>query len=167
MIYFFPTESLSVSSKKRFGICDTTPPPHNPAYIDEEFGTNWIAIVENFYQNKIKFIPIDNCIEIRRPDGTLDNRCDCLLYHDSTIIFVELKERKGKGNNWIKEGEHQLRITISHFEQTSESEYFKIKKAYIANKEKPYFRSSQASRMDAFLNDTGYILRIENRIYIH
>ena len=40
------------------------------------------------------------------------------------------------------------------------------KKAYIANSEKPKFRESQKRRMDEFLTDTGYVLRIENRIIL-
>jgi hypothetical protein len=168
MIDFFNPSYQTRSEKKRFGICDTPPPPSKPAYMDEgQKGQDWIAIVENQYQTVITFTPIDNRIEIRKSDGTMDSRCDGLLFYDSVIIFVELKQSNVKGNAWIKKGEEQLRATIGYFEQTPEAENYKYKRAYIANSEKPRFRKSQTSRMDKFLVDTGYILRIENRIIIN
>jgi hypothetical protein len=167
MTDFFNPQYQMRSKKKRFGICDTPPPPNKPAYIDEgQKGQDWIAVVENDYQYAITFIPIDNRIDIKRPDGKMDNRCDGLLFYGSTIIFVELKQSKMKGNDWIEDGENQLKATIWHFEQTPEAENYKLKKAYIANSEKPRFRESQKLRMDKFLVDTGYVLRIENRIII-
>lgn len=166
MIDFFPEEHKQISDKKRFGICDTPPPPANKAYIDEANGQNWIAVVDNLYQDSVSFIPVDNCIEIKRPDGTMDNRCDGFLYYDATVIFVELKQRNDKGSKWIKEADNQLRVTIGHFEKVSQAKDFSIKKAYIANSDSPRFRASQAIRMDNFLTDTGYSLRIENRIQI-
>ena len=96
----------------------------------------------------------------------MDNRCDGCLFYEDTIIFVELKQRKGKGNQWIKDGEQQLRSTIGYFEQQEAARKFSIKKAYIANSERPLFRTGQAVRMDHFFSDTNYILRIENRITI-
>ncbi|MDR1882517.1 MAG: hypothetical protein LBR26_07010 [Prevotella sp.] len=166
MINFFPEEHKQVSKKKRFGICDTPPPPAQKAYIDEANGQNWIAVVENFYQDSVTFTPVDHCIEIKRPDETMDNRCDGFLYYDTTVIFVELKQRNEVGSKWIKEGDNQLRVTIRHFENTPQAKGFKIKKACISNSAKPLFRFFQAERMDRFFSDTGYTLRIENRIHI-
>ena len=117
-------------------------------------------------QVKVNFVPVDHCIELRRADGSMDNRCDGCLFYRDTIIFVELKQRKGKGNQWIKDGEQQLRSTIGYFEQQEEARNFPIKKAYIANSEKPLFRTGQAVRMERFFSETNYILRIENRINI-
>ncbi len=57
MIDFFPEEHKQTSDKRRFGICDTPPPPAIEAYIDEANGQNWIAVVDNFYQDSITFIP--------------------------------------------------------------------------------------------------------------
>ncbi len=166
MTDFFPEKHKQVSSKNRFGICDTPPPSTGKAYLDEANGRNWIAVVENFYRDNITFIPIDHCIDIKRPDGLMDNRCDGLLYYDVTIVFVELKQRTETGSNWIKEGDKQLRTTIRHFEDSPQAKGFKIKKAYVANSAKPLFRFSQTERMERFFSDTGYSLRIENRIHI-
>ena len=167
MINFFPEEYKQVSKKKRFGICDTPPPPAQKAYIDEVNGQNWIAVVENFYQDSVTFIPIDHCIVIKRQDGSMDNRCDGFLYYDATVIFVELKQRNESGSKWIKEGDNQLRVTIRHFESTPQAKDFKTKQAYISNSSKPRFRFSQAERMDRFFDDTRYTLRIENKIHIY
>ena len=76
------------------------------------------------------------------------------------------KERNEKGSKWVKDAEGQLRSTISYFEKSENAKNYKIKKAYIANSEKPKFRESQKRRMDEFLTDTGYVLRIENRIIL-
>lgn len=164
MINFFPEEYKTSSSKKRFGICDETPPPH--AYIDEVNGQYWVAVVENFYQDEITFIPVDHCIEIKRPNNKMDNRCDGFLYYDRTIIFVELKVSTSKSKYWIDDAENQLRVTIGHFKKCDEANNFEVKKAYIANNAKPKFRKFMTDRMDNFFHDTGYVLRIENRIYI-
>ena len=152
------------SNKKMFGLCDDPPPNRKPAYIDEVDGSKWIAVVGNDKLYPVDFIAIDNCIEITREDGRMEKRCDGLLKFETTTIFVELKQRKGAGIDWIKEAENQLKTTITYFEHTADALKFSIKKAYICNSEHPKFRNSQASRMDQFLDDTGYVLRIENRI---
>lgn len=164
MINFFTEENKTSSSKKRFGICDETPPPY--AYIDESNGEHWVAVVENLYKEEINFIPVDHNIEIRRPNNEMDNRCDGFLYFNQTIIFVELKISFSKNKYWINDAENQLRVTIGHFEKSDKADDFKVKKAYIANKAKPIFRSSMINRMENFYNDTGFILKIENRINI-
>ena len=151
MIDFFPTEHISSSCKRKFGICDRPAPAAEKAYIAEKQGQDWIA---------------DHCIELRKADGKMDNRCDGCLFYEDTIIFVELKQRKSKGSQWIKDGEQQLRSTIGYFEQQEEARNFPIKKAYIANSERPLFRTGQAVRMERFFLETNYILRIENRINI-
>ena len=166
MIDFFPTQHISSSNRRKFGICDRPAPAAEKAYIAEKQGQDWIAAVDNYPQVKVNFVPVDHCIELRRADGSMDNRCDGCLFYRDTIIFVELKQRKGKGNQWIKDGEQQLRSTIGYFEQQEEARNCPIKKAYIANSEKPLFRTGQAVRMERFFSETNYILRIENRINI-
>ena len=165
-VNFFSPECRQISKRKLFGLCDNPPPPHTPAYLDEKNGEKWIAVVENEYKFEVLFIPVDNCIELRRNDGEMDNRCDGLIsYNNSTIIFVELKQR-ADDSKWIKEGDAQLRQTIKHFEQTEEAASFSKKRAYIANNRRPKFRTNQTNRMDKFHNETGYLLRIENRILL-
>jgi len=154
------------SDKKIFGLCDDPSPAKNPAYIDELNGGKWIAVVKNEDRYSVTFTAIDNCIEIKRADDTMDKRCDGVLTYDSTVIFVELKERGALGSAWVKDAEKQLRTSISYFEDTDGAEDYTSKKAYIANSEHPKFKESQSRRMDQFLTDTGYVLRIVNRIIL-
>lgn len=165
MINFFPKEYITSCRKRRFGVCDP-PASEEKAYIAVREGENWIAVVDNYYQTEVKFVPIDHCIELLRPDGKMDNRCDGCLYYEKTIIFVELKERNMKGADWIKDAEEQLRHTIKRFEDEKESTAFKVKKAYIANSARPRFRSGQTVRLENFFAETKYVLRIENTIEI-
>lgn len=154
------------SSRKKFGLCDDPPPAKNPAYIDEANGAKWIAVVINEYDYNCTFTAVDNCIDVRKPNGKLDKRCEGFLSYNNTIIFVELKERGTQGAEWVRDADEQLRTTIGHFEKTDVAEVFVEKKAYIANSEHPKFKESQMGRMEKFLDDTGYILRIEARIYL-
>ena len=91
MINFFPKEHVQISKKRRFGLCDSSASSESPAFIAENNGQEWIAIVHNYRQEPISFVPIDHCIELLKEDGNMDNRCDCCLFHHTTIIFVELK----------------------------------------------------------------------------
>ncbi len=165
-INFSEAKCQCITEKQLFGICDDPPPPQKQAYIDDEDGSKWIAVVVNEDNQEVTFTAIDNCIEIRSKNGKMAKRCDGALTFDSTIAFVELKERDVKGNKWIKDADKQLRSTISYFEKSDQSENYKIKKAYIANSKKPRFRESQQERMNQFFMDTGYVLRIDRRIIL-
>ena len=167
-INFFEAKCQYITEKKLFGLCDdsTQTKTIKQAYLDEENGSKWIAVVDNSYNQRVTFTAIDNCIEIKSKNGRLAKRCDGVLTFDSTVAFVELKERDEKKARWIKDAEMQLRTTIGHFEKSEEAQDYKTKKAYIANNQRPKFRESQIDRMDQFLTDTGYVLRIENRIII-
>ena len=154
----------SHSNQKLFGLCDDPSPATNPAYIDEADGAKRIAVVINEYLYAVTFTAIDHCVEIRREDDTMAKRCDGVLTYQSTVVFVELKERAALGSGWVIAAEKQLRTSIGYFELTEQAEDYTIKKAHIANSEHPKFKESQARRMNQFLIDTGYVLRIENRI---
>ena len=168
-IDFFNSQCQFVSNKKRFGLCDEQD-NKEPAYLDEQNGAKWIAVVENEELKEVHFIAIDYCIDIWRDEEKkeMDNRCDGMLWYENTIVFVELKERESKKNtnDWVKDGEKQLKRTIEYFEKTEQSNKFAEKRAYIANKAHPTFKKSQLQRMKNFKEETGYTLRIENRIKI-
>lgn len=165
-IDFFNTQCKSSSNKKIFGLCDDPPPAENPAYIDEDNGENWIAVVENHYEQEINFVAIDNCILIKRENGEPSKRCDGMLYFEDTVIFVELKDRKGTPKDWKEDAENQLKETISFFEKQNEAKNFKNKKAYICNKTVPKANTKNQARMDKFFADTKYNLEIKNRIEV-
>ncbi|HBS89069.1 MAG: hypothetical protein A2W91_06600 [Bacteroidetes bacterium GWF2_38_335] len=164
IINFCKSKCQTNSSKRTFGLCDDPAPAKNPAYIDELNGANWIAVVENESQKQVTFTAIDNCIDIFRSDGKMKQRCDGMLTYNSTVIFVELKDRDAQGNAWVEDAIPQLKSTIESFEDTEIADNFKKKLAYISNKQHPIFKSTQQRRMDAFYDDTSYILRIQGRI---
>ncbi len=152
------------SNRKIFGLCDDPPPARKPAHIDEENGANWIAVVENDGRYNVTFTAIDNCIEILRLDGKPKQRCDGMLTYNSSVVFVELKDRDAIGNAWVEDAIPQLKSSIESFENTAMADNFSKKLAYISNKQHPKFKSSQQRRMDAFFDDTNYVLRIQGRI---
>jgi hypothetical protein len=161
---FFDSPKQYISSKKIFGLCDKKPPPHLPAYLDENNGKEWIAVVNNFYQSTVNFIALDNCIKLLRADGKQDKCSDGMLVYNSTVTFIELTTRTD--STWRKEKYEQLCATIKHFEDTKDSHSYKIKKAYIANNSRPRFKTGYETQMNRFWHDTGYVLRIQNRIEI-
>lgn len=161
---FLDAKCQTVTTGEKFGICDDPPPFQNPAYLDTDDGRKWIAVVINEEKKEVTFTAIDHCIELKDDRARMLSRCDGALTFDSTVIFVELKERDSKGVGWIKDAEKQLRSTIYHFEKNDESDDYKAKVAYIANSQKPKSRDSQRDRMSKFFEDTGYVLRIERRI---
>ena len=168
VVDFEKTACVSTTNAKIFGICDDQPPlPKAPAYIDLRDGQKWIAIVDNEPHFNVLFTAIDHCVGgVVRADGKPEKRCDGMMSFNQTVIFVELKEIDMKGTVWIKNAEEQLRSTIGYFENDDYSKSFKIKKAYIANSEHPKFRDSQQVRMEKFEDETGFVLRIENRIVL-
>jgi hypothetical protein len=152
-----------------FGLCDDPPPAKNPAYIDESDDTKWIATIKNNQENTITFTAIDHCKEFEFPKKggnaiEIGKRCDGVLTIDDKIVFVELKERAYSG--WIKGADEQLRSTIDFFSQHSDAKKYLTRQAYIANRMRPITKTNQQQRMDKFLNDTSYDLKIENRIII-
>ena len=162
-INFFKSTCQSQTNQYKFGLCDD--PNEDPAYIDIDDCSKWIAIVENNQEIEVIFTAIDNCIEILRSDGTMENRCDGMLTYNNHLIFVELKEKNYR-NNWVVKGEKQLKNTINVFIANHDLEIYKSKKAYIANNKKPNFQSSQSERMDKFKDETGFRLIIQNTIEI-
>jgi hypothetical protein len=163
-INFFETKCQSSTSTNSFGICDDQPPPHKPAYIALVNPSNWIGVVHNPTALNVTFTAIDHCLVIKRPNGSLESTCDGMLTFNSSIIFVELKERKGKA--WIKKADSQLRNTISLFGHNHNLASYINKLAYICNSLKPSMSSNQMVRKQKFKDDTGFTLKIEVRIDI-
>ncbi|HRG37164.1 MAG TPA: hypothetical protein PK289_01420 [Bacteroidia bacterium] len=139
------------SNKRTFGLCDDPHPAMKPAYIDESNGSRWIAIVENQRLQQITFTAIDNCIKIVGQNDKSKQRCDGMLTYDSTVIFVELKDRNARGNAWVEDAIPQLKSSIESFEDTEMANRFNKKHAYISNKQHPQFKASQQIRMNDFL----------------
>ena len=164
---FFENPYKQTSSAKRFGPCDdiaATDCPKTPAYIDEENDEEWTAEVLNKQQKVVDFYPIDNCIEIRRSNGEIDNRCDGMLLSNERLMFVELKDRNS--HNWIAKGREQLEVTISNFKQVHNIGDFKCITAHLCNKQRPRAVVACPNELQKFYDNTGYRLYVDRNINI-
>lgn len=163
-INFFETQCSSSSKDKLIGICDDPPPASNPAYLDLQHRNNWVGIVKNLQEKNFSFHAIDNCIEIIKPDGTTDSRCDGLLKINKDLVFVELKNRVSTG--WLSKGRSQLTNTINIFKRNHDPNDFNSIKAYVSNKQRPYSNTIHFSEIQRFRIDTSLILRVQQEIEI-
>ncbi len=154
----------SSTTSKLFGICDKTPPPSLPAYIDIVNPSYWIAEVNNPNERSVTFKAIDACVDIRRPDGTQESRCDGVLIYENTLCFVELKDRGSSG--WSSKGREQLTITIGNFIRNGNDEGYSLGMAYVCNKQRPLAITSNTNEIQKFKNDTGLVLKISRQIFI-
>lgn len=161
-INFFLNACKTVSNRIEFGLCDDPPPTTNPAYIDESNQSIWIAIVKNPNNNNVEFYGIDNCVQIYKANGDMESRCDGLLLHSNSLIFIELKCRAG--GKWLQKGREQLTTTINRFKSEYDiNDYTKVE-AYVCNSLRPLAHTGQFGNIQKFKNDTGLILKGVNVI---
>ncbi|MDR3693724.1 hypothetical protein [Mucilaginibacter sp.] len=144
---FFKPECRRVTIETIFGICDDT--NEMPAYLDSVNKSIWIATVNNNSQKEITFTAVDNCIEILRENGEMENRCDVMLTSDICLYLVELKN---KVSDWRSEGIDQLEATIKVLKNTKGDFYFSFRKrkAFVANRRHPHFVRSNTDDMERF-----------------
>ena len=154
----------STTQSHEFGLCDDPPPSTLPAYIDTTDQAKWIAHVNNLALKEVTFKAIDNCVEIFRPDGSRESRCDGLLTYERNLIFVELKDR-GTGG-WVTKGRTQLTITINKFKENHDITQFDTVEAYVCNKQTPLVVTSINSEAQRFRDDTGLLLKANRVISI-
>ncbi|MGV6946777.1 hypothetical protein [Sphingobacterium kyonggiense] len=131
-----------------FGICDDE--DGKKAYVDSDQDNKWIATVLNSRQLPITFTAIDNCIEILRDNGEMENRCDGMLTYPDNIVFIELKNQRTGG--WIGDGLDQIETTIIHFKANHKLNDIKYKRAFVANKRKIYFHVLDTERKRRFFD---------------
>ena len=156
-IDFFQINCKTESNNNSFGLCDDPPPSLSPAYIDEIDSSKWIATVNNPTQTTVQFYAIDNCVQILRPDGSIESRCDGLLSYSNKLSFIELKSREG--GQWLQKGRKQLTIIINIFKSEYDITAYSKIEAYVCNNLRPLAHIGQASNIQKFKDDTGYILK--------
>ena len=141
----------------KFGICDDTPPPAKPAYISKNIADkpSWIVEIQNPNNIEVNFIAIDSCIDLRKEDGNLESRCDCMINYNNTITFIELKDRISKG--WLSKAKSQVENTILLFDKNHDSSVYSHKRVLIANKQRPFFQTSFQTIIEEIKTNTGYI----------
>lgn len=166
MSYISETLCEDVTQARRFGICDDK--PNERAYVDgnKNNGDKWMAVVQNDNRKKVIFTALDHCIEIRKANGNMEKRCEGVITYDDTIIFIEIKERTGDAQTWVKDADKQLRNSISLITSKINLDRYSIKKASITNRLRTRSKEKHSVRMKKFLEETGYILRVDNRIII-
>lgn len=144
-----------------FGILDDK--AGSKAYTDSENPENWVAIVKNAGQVAVTFTAIDNCIEILRPNGDMESRCDGMLTYPGNIVFVELKNQR---TGWMSDAIGQLEITIRQFIEQEDIAQFRHKRAFACNKRRPHFAVIENETMKRFFDELGVRLNVQAEIVI-
>ena len=148
-----------------FGLCDDATKPDEPAYVSTDRGAEitWIARVDNSPGYDVTFKAVDKCIPVLKGSGLQQKRCDGLLLYDSTIIFVELKERKDPSKQWANEGAEQVKQTIKDF-TAAHDVTGKTLRAHVANRIQPNIQQSHVSIIKNFTKAMRIVLRVEGTI---
>lgn len=161
---FFISGCKTTTVKDKFGLCDDPPPAKNPAYIEENNPEDWIAEVENENEISVDLHAIDNCIEILRPNGEMESRCDCMLHYNNSLVFAELKDRASSG--WLAKGSSQVSITINKFKENHNITDFDKVEAYVCNKQRPLAITGINTTAQKFKDETGLTLKPDRNIKI-
>lgn len=152
-----------------FGICDGIDGQKAFSQTDNEH--TWVVKVLNPTGRAVTFVAIDNCIEIRREDGSMSRRCDSLLFYEDNLVFVELKNQRQR---WIEDAIEQLEETIKHFigNQVNYGDGFidiaqyRHKRAYASNKRHPHFQVIDTDTKQRFFNQYRFRVNIQADIKI-
>ena len=162
-IIFFDIACKTASNNSDFGLCDDTPPPETPAYIDENNPSKWIGKVSNLTNKNIDFYAIDNCVTILKADGVRkESRCDGMLHFDNRLLFVELKMRGTSG--WLVKAREQLTITLAKFQLDYHLTDFDKVEAYACNGLKPLANQGNNIELQKFKDETGLIMYAQQDI---
>lgn len=157
-VEFFKTDCQNTVSEKRFGLYDAE--DNTPVKIEITDEELWNATVLNDEGKSILITAIDNCIDLFKPNGEMDSRCDCMITHDETILFVELKNKK---DSWQTEGLNQIENIVKTMtvEIPAYLNNFKKRTAIVANKRHqfPSFQKSNTEQRQYFYSK--YKLRIQ------
>ena len=163
-IDFFKQDCKTTSNIQEFGLCDDPPPPHLPAYIDEDDTNKWIGIVKNPTSKKVDFYAIDHCVSILCADGEEESKCDGMLHYENNLVFVELKNRGGSG--WLKGAREQLESTIKEFNKSNSFTDYTIVEMYACNSLKPLVKESTSTQFQIFKDNTGFEMKAQRIINI-
>jgi hypothetical protein len=164
-IDFCKTECQTNTNKKRFGIYDAEDKSPAKLKYDDEY--SWNAIVINDNCKNLLFTAIDNCIEIKRANGDMDNRCDCMLTYEETLLIIELKNKR---ESWQSEGLSQIETTIKQMmENIQFYNKFKKRKAIVANRKNqfPSFQESNKEQREYFKKEYKTRIQFEAEIIIN
>jgi hypothetical protein len=149
------------TTSDEFGLCDKE--NKTPAYISHDNNEPWNATVLNESQINVTFTAIDNCIDIFRPNGDMESRCDGMLTYPDNIVFVELKNQRA---NWISDGIEQLEATIDIYKDNENLMAVRKRRAVVANRKHPHFHEIENETMQKFFSKNKVRLHIGSTIKI-
>lgn len=164
---FFDSGCQTLTDLSTFGIVDDTSQPTKPAYITDLDPPSWDVIVNNANKKNLIFYAIDGCILFYKDAARtqLESTCDAALVDDTTVYFIEIKKRTGKG--WIGKAANQLVNTISLYKANDPDAQNSNIVGHIANSLRPQARVSHASLMAKFKIDTdGCKLNIQQQLEV-
>jgi len=146
---FFKAVCQKTTSEKKFGLFDAE--DKTPAKIKLTDDSAWNASIMNNGGKTVCFTAIDNCIDVFRENGEMDSRCDCMLTYNSTLLFVELKNKR---DSWQAEGLSQIENIAKIMIDEIPNHYysFQKRKAIVANRRNqfPAFHISNAEQRQYF-----------------
>lgn len=164
-VQFLKADCQTTTGAMKFGLYDAEDKtPVKIIFTDEEI---WNATVLNCNSKEILITAIDNCIDVFKQNGEMDTRCDCLLTYGNTILFVELKNKRG---SWQSEGLAQIeniaKIMIS--ENPTFYNQFTKRKAIVANRkyQSPAFQESNKEQRQEFWSKYRMRIQFETTIDI-
>jgi hypothetical protein len=162
---FFKSDCQKTTSEKKFGLYDAE--DKTPAKIKLIEEDTWNATVMNNGGKAILFTAIDYCIDVLRENGEMASRCDCMLSYDSTLLLVELKNKR---DSWQAEGLGQIEnIALRMLVEIPEYYYsFRKRKAVVANRKNqfPAFHESNAEQRQYFSSKFKLRIQFEAEIII-
>ena len=162
-VQFLKADCQNTTSEIRFGLYDAEDTkPVQIKLTDEDV---WNATVLNDNRKNILVTAIDNCIDVFRQNGEMDNRCDCMLTYDTTILFVELKNKR---DSWQSEGLAQIEniVKIMIAENPDFYKEFTKRRAIVANRRHqfPAFQAPNPEQRQLFWSE--YKMRIQFEVEI-
>ncbi len=157
-IDFLKADCQNTTNEIRFGLYDAE--DQTPVEIKLTDEDVWNATILNNDSKSILITAIDNCIDVFRPNGEMDNRCDCMLTYDTTILFVELKNKR---DSWQSEGLAQIENIVKIMVAENPDFYngFTKRRAIVANRKHqfPAFQESNLEQRQYF--SSKYKMRIQ------
>ena len=157
------TEYPMKVDKKEFGIRDGK--GGEPACVEEKPSQASICqcVVKNNTGNSLFFKPLDRLVEAKDAGGKDISICDAMLFAESHLCFLELKD-SSKYSDARKKGVKQLVSTIMLFNRNHPQRHFHHRLAVVANRRRPYFNMANMSAMEDFKKKTGCILKFDATI---
>lgn len=162
---FFKVVCQKSTREIKFGLYDAE--DTTPAKIKLTEESTWNATILNDGGKQVVFTAIDNCIDVLKENGEMDSRCDCMLSYDSSLLLIELKNKR---ESWQAEGLAQIEsIAKIMIDQVPAHYYsFKKRKAVVANRKHkfPSFHDLNAEQRQYFSSKYKMRIQFESEIII-